>query len=49
MERAAGRAPSRRLVSIKNVGAATAVPATDYAKLTTGGTIYVDSGYHILG
>jgi len=49
MERAAGRAPSRRLVSIKNLGADTAVPATDYAKLTTGETVYVDSGYHLLG
>jgi enoyl-[acyl-carrier-protein] reductase (NADH) len=28
---------------------ATAVIATDYAKLTTGETVYVDGGYHIIG
>jgi enoyl-[acyl-carrier protein] reductase I len=49
MERAAERAPARRLVSIEDVGAATAVLATDYAKLITGETVYVDGGYHILG
>jgi enoyl-[acyl-carrier protein] reductase I len=49
MERAAQRAPARRLVSIEDVGAATAVLATDYAKLITGETAYVDGGYHILG
>ena len=49
MERAAERTPARRLVSIEDVGAATAVLATDYAKLITGETVYVDGGYHILG
>lgn len=49
MERAAARAPARRLVSIEDVGVATAVLATDYAKLITGETVYVDGGYHILG
>lgn len=49
MERAAKLAPARRLVSIEDVGAATAVLATDYAKLITGETAYVDGGYHILG
>ncbi len=49
MDRAAARAPAHRLVSIKDVGAATAVLATDYAKLITGETVYVDGGYHILG
>ena len=33
----------------KIVGIATAVLATDYAKLITGETVYVDGGYHILG
>jgi enoyl-[acyl-carrier protein] reductase I len=49
MERAAQRAPARRLVNIEDVGMATAVLATDYAKLITGETVYVDGGYHILG
>lgn len=49
LELAAKRAPERQLVSIEDVGAATAVLATDYAKLITGETVYVDAGYHILG
>ena len=49
MEQAAKRAPAGRLVTIEDVGAATAVLATDYAKLITGETVYVDGGYHILG
>lgn len=49
LESAAMRAPAKRLVSIEDVGAATAFLATDYAKLITGETIYVDGGYHILG
>lgn len=48
LERAAKRAPARQLVSIEDVGVATALLATDYAKLITGETVYVDSGYHIL-
>ena len=43
------RAPERHLVSIEDVGAATAFLATDYAKLITGETVYVDGGYHIVG
>jgi enoyl-[acyl-carrier protein] reductase I len=49
MEQAASRAPAGRLVSIEDVGIATAVLATDYAKLITGETVYVDGGYHIVG
>jgi enoyl-[acyl-carrier protein] reductase I len=49
LARAAERAPARRLVDIEDVGAATAVLATDYAKLITGETVYVDGGYHVLG
>ncbi|MQM30442.1 MAG: enoyl-[acyl-carrier-protein] reductase FabI [Candidatus Accumulibacter phosphatis] len=49
MEKAAARAPSRVLVSIEDVGMATAFLATDYAKLITGDTTYVDGGYHVLG
>ena len=43
------RAPTKSLVSIEDVGMATAWLATDYAKLITGDTVYIDGGYHILG
>jgi len=33
----------------EHVGVATAVLATDYAKLITGETVYVDAGYDIVG
>jgi len=49
IETAAKRAPERRLVSIEDIGATTAFLATDYAKLLTGETVYVDGGYHIVG
>jgi enoyl-[acyl-carrier protein] reductase I len=49
LERAAQRAPARDLVSIEDVGSTTAFLATDYARLMTGETIYVDGGYHIVG
>ena len=49
MERVAQRAPAKRLVTIEEIGMATAILATDYAKLITGETVYVDGGYHILG
>lgn len=49
MEKAAARAPSRMLVSIEDVGMATAFLATDYAKLITADTMYVDGGYHVVG
>ncbi len=49
MEKAAERAPSRALVTIEDVGMATAFLATDYAKLITGDTMYVDGGYHVVG
>ncbi|MGZ8410813.1 MAG: enoyl-ACP reductase FabI, partial [Hyphomicrobium sp.] len=48
MEKAASRAPSQMLVSIEDVGMATAFLASDYAKLVTGDTIYVDGGYHVV-
>ena len=43
------RAPSSRLVGIRDVGAATAALATPAAQLITGTTIHVDGGYHIMG
>jgi enoyl-[acyl-carrier protein] reductase I len=48
MEKAQSKAPSRRLVSLDDVGKATAFLALDGAKLMTGDTIYIDGGYHII-
>jgi enoyl-[acyl-carrier protein] reductase I len=45
---AAKRAPARRLVTIDDIGIATAVLASDGARLITGETIYVDGGLHIV-
>lgn len=48
LEKAKGKAPARSLVSIDDVGAATAFLAHDAAKLITGETLYIDGGYHIM-
>ena len=48
LERAETTAPARSLVSIDDVGAATAYLATDAARLITGQTLYIDGGYHII-
>lgn len=48
LDRAQAKAPMHRLVSIDDVGLATAYLATDAAKLLTGQTIYIDGGYHII-
>src|ERR671912_12573 len=48
LDKAKGKAPARSLVSIEDVGAATAFLAHDAAKLITGETLYVDGGYHIM-
>lgn len=45
---AAARAPARSLVSIDDIGRATAYLATDAARLITGQTLYIDGGYHIV-
>lgn len=45
---AAARAPARSLVSIDDIGRATAYLATDAARLITGQTLYIDGGYHII-
>jgi enoyl-[acyl-carrier protein] reductase I len=42
------RAPAGSLVTIEDVGIATAVLAHDAARLITGETLYVDGGYHIM-
>ena len=48
LELARLKAPVRSLVSIDDVGAATAFLAHDAARLITGETLYVDGGYHII-
>jgi enoyl-[acyl-carrier protein] reductase I len=48
LEKAKGKAPSRSLVSIDDVGFTTAFLAHDAARLITGDTLYVDGGYHIV-
>jgi enoyl-[acyl-carrier protein] reductase I len=48
MDKAQAKAPARRLVSIDDVGAATAFLALAGAKLITGGVMYIDGGYHII-
>jgi len=48
LEKAKEKAPARSLVSIDDVGVATAFLAHDAAKLMTGQTLYVDGGYHIV-
>jgi enoyl-[acyl-carrier protein] reductase I len=48
LEKAKAKAPARSLVSIDDVGIATAFLAHDAAKLMTGDTVYIDGGYHII-
>ncbi len=48
LDKAREKAPARSLVSIDDVGLATAFLAHDAAKLITGETLYVDGGYHII-
>ena len=48
LEKARAKAPARSLVSIEDVGVATAFLAHDAARLITGETLYVDGGYHII-
>src|SRR5262245_52842793 len=48
LEKAKAQAPARSLVSIDDVGVATAFLAHDAARLLTGETLYIDGGYHIM-
>jgi enoyl-[acyl-carrier protein] reductase I len=48
LAKAKGKAPTRSLVSIDDVGFATAFLAHDAARLLTGSTLYVDGGYHVI-
>jgi enoyl-[acyl-carrier protein] reductase I len=49
LEHAAARAPAGHLVTIDEVGSVTAFLATDAARRITGGTVYIDGGYNIMG
>jgi len=48
LDKARAKAPAHSLVSIDDVGIATAMLAHDAAKLITGDTVYIDGGYHII-
>jgi len=48
LDKAKAKAPARSLVTIDDVGVATAFLAHDAARLITGETLYVDGGYHII-
>lgn len=48
LTQARDKAPTHSLVSIDDVGVATAFLAHDAARLITGETLYVDGGYHIM-
>jgi len=48
LDKAKAKAPAKSLVSIEDVGVATAFLAHDAAKLITGETLYIDGGYHII-
>jgi enoyl-[acyl-carrier protein] reductase I len=48
LDQAKAKAPTRSLVSIDDVGVATAFLAHDAARLITGETLYIDGGYHII-
>ncbi|HEY2528437.1 MAG TPA: enoyl-ACP reductase FabI [Xanthobacteraceae bacterium] len=48
LDKAKAKAPAKSLVSIEDVGVATAFLAHDAARLITGETLYIDGGYHII-
>ena len=48
LDKARAKAPSRSLVTIEDVGMATAFLAHDAARLITGDTLFIDGGYHII-
>src|SRR3954469_11105930 len=48
LAKAQEKAPMQSLVSVDDVGRATAFLATDFARLMTGETLYVDGGYHVI-
>ncbi len=48
LDKARVKAPARSLVTIEDVGMATAFLAHDAARLITGDTLFIDGGYHII-
>ena len=48
LEKTRTKAPARELISIEDVGVATAFLAHDAARLITGQVLYIDGGYHIV-
>lgn len=48
LDKARRKAPARELVTIDDVGVATAFLAHDAARLMTGQVLYIDGGYHIM-
>src|SRR5271165_4979753 len=48
LQKALVKAPARSLVSVMDVGLATAFLAHDAARLITGDTLYIDGGYHLI-
>ncbi len=48
MEAVFERIATRCLVSVMDVGIATAFLAHDASRLITGDTLYVDGGYHVI-
>jgi enoyl-[acyl-carrier protein] reductase I len=48
IDEARARAPARRLVTIEDVGAMAAGLVSDFARIVTGTTAYVDAGYHVM-
>jgi enoyl-[acyl-carrier protein] reductase I len=48
IDEARARAPSRRLVTIEDVGAIATGLVSDFARNVTGTTAYVDAGYHVM-
>jgi enoyl-[acyl-carrier protein] reductase I len=49
LDDAAQRAPEHQLVTIADVGAATALLCSDAARALTGNVVFVDAGYHVMG
>ena len=49
LDDAAARAPEHQLVTIEDVGAATALLCSDAARALTGNVVFVDAGYHVMG
>jgi len=48
LDKVKAKAPAKSLVSIDDVGVATAFLAHDAARLITGETLFIDGGYHII-